>query len=705
MLKDWHPFRPHLAPQSYFPENPQPPRISASRRTRRGAPTHRGKQHYDGTSSCAREDREPHLSHKRRPRIPRLILTDQSIPGCHVTRTRPNTTQIMTSKMHEPTEARHDAEHNDDEVPPPLPPRPCAVSNPSVESQRTAPATTAITPLDIQTISFPDGSRGNFSTMTAGGSSGVASASPTVSGSGTPRPPASGTDDSMSIMSLAPTMRPAGDIASLMIGDFSKKSPAWNMLRSQSASVLPFEPLNMDKTTQALSGFDHEFDALPDEANIDFQDEDRLALWKSKLKHYMVLSSAGKPIWSRHGDLGLINSYIGVIQTIISFYQGAKNPLLGFTAGNTRFVVATEGPLYLVAISKLGESDAQLRAQLDALYMQILSTLTLPALLNIFANRPSTDLRKPLQGTESLLSSLADNFTKGSPSALLGALECLKLRKSQRHAINNAFLKQRSDKLLYGLIVAGGKLVSVIRPRRHSLHPSDLQLIFNMLFQSGGVKAGGGESWIPLCLPAFNNRGYLYMYVSFLDSQEESQHTQPPTHGHNESTSEEIAIILISTDKESFYDLKTMRDGVATSLAQGGHLSLIKTAANAGRPKVADIAPGCQISHFLYKSRANVQFSMSNLDPIFQSSMAKRRLFTLYHQLHTAVHAKHSQMKVLHSVTEDATSLAWVTPIFEFYCVAGPNVGRALVTQGANKVVHWAKREEERIFIIGGGVF
>src|SRR5690606_33724071 len=149
--------------------------------------------------------------------------------------------------------------------------------------------------------------------------------------------------------------------------------------------------------------------------------------------------------------------------------------------------------------------------------MQIRSTLTLPALNNIFANRPSSDLRKPLQGTESLLSSLADNFTKGSPSALLGSLECLRLRKSQRHAINNTFLKLRSEKLLYGLIVAGGKLVSVIRPRRHSLHPSDLQLIFNMLFEAEGIRGGGGESWIPLCLPAFNNRGYLYMYVSFFD--------------------------------------------------------------------------------------------------------------------------------------------------------------------------------------------
>ncbi|KAJ0364147.1 hypothetical protein COL154_005138 [Colletotrichum chrysophilum] len=591
-----------------------------------------------------------------------------------------------------------------EEQPPPLPPRP---SRPSLDSNHSidarmamAAATTAVTPLDIQTLSFPDGSRGTFSTP--GPRTSVAS-SKNGSGSATPTTGMNEMEDSMSIMSFAPTMRPAGDIASLLVGEFSRKSPAWNLLRSQSATVQPFESLRMDDTTRNLAGFENEFDELPDEADTDFKDEDRVAIWKSKLKHYMILSSAGKPIYSRHGDLGLINSSMGVIQTIISFYEGAKNPLQAFTAGQTRFVISIQGPLYFVAISRLGESDSQLRAQLEALYMQILSTLTLPVLKNIFVHRPSTDLRKPLEGTEPLISSLADNFTKGSPSALLGALECLKLRKSQRHAINNAFLKQRTEKLLYGLIVAGGKLVSVIRPRRHSLHPSDLQLIFNMLFESGGIKAGGGENWVPLCLPAFNNRGYLYMYVSFFDGVEGDHPTTTSESGANKE--EELAIILISPDKESFFELKQMRDNVAASLAQSGHLATIQAAARLGRPKTVDIAPGGQISHFLYKSRANVQFSMSALDPVFSSLIARRRLMTLYHQLHAAVHAKHSHMRVLHSVSEDATSLAWITPIFEFYCVAGPNVSRAVVTQGANKVIQWARREEERIFIIGGGVF
>lgn len=599
------------------------------------------------------------------------------------------------------------------EPPPPLPPRPSqaletdsssvVAERPQVQSKPTT--TTAVSSMNIQTLSFPDGSRGTFSTGSDNNNAGSTEQSSTLASTGMAslgfNPIGSSIghdiDESMSIMSLAPTLRPPGDLESLLVGDMSKKSPAWTLLRSQSTAVPPFETVRAEEDT-ILTDFAHEFDDIPDESEKSWSDEDRLKMWKSKLKHFMILSSAGKPIYSRHGDLALINSSMGVVQTIISFYEGAKNPLQGFTAGNTRFVIVTEGPLYFVAISRLGESDSQLRAQLDALYMQILSTLTLPALTNIFANRPSTDLRKPLQGTESLLSSLADSFTRGSPSALLGALECLRLRKSHRHAINNAFLRTRTEKLLYGLIVAGGRLVSVIRPRRHSLHPSDLQLIFNMLFESGGVKAGGGENWIPLCLPAFNNRGYLYMYVSFLDVDPESERDLS-------AAGEEIAIILISPDKESFFDLQHMRDDVVAELKKKGHLDIIKTAAQQGRPKITEIAPGTHVSHFLFKSRANVQFCMPSFSPTFDSLISHRRLMSLYHNLHSTLHAKHTHVKVLHCVGEDSTSLAWITPIFEFYCVAGPNASRAVMTQGANKIIQWAKREEERLFIIGGGVF
>ncbi|KAA6413007.1 MAG: vacuolar fusion mon1 [Lasallia pustulata] len=608
---------------------------------------------------------------------------------------------------------------HEEEWRPPLPPRPSNLQllaeqtfTPPGSLQRpkksTRPsliskATTAISRTDIHSQSYQDGSRETYATSTD-----------TTPSKGSPRNygslrrfkahNGSEGDDSGSVRSYVPTLEATGDVESLLgeVLSAGQESPAWKLQSGQQELDNPYDSIGFEDDG-ITAEFRHEFDDIGELDLTGNNEEELLNLWKSKRKHFLILSSAGKPIYNRHGDNNLISGYIGVIQTIISFYEDSKDHLRGFTAGGARFVIMSEGPLYLVAISKLGESDSQLRVQLDALYMQILSTLTLPTLTHLFSNRPSTDLRRPLQGTEPLLSALADTFTRGSPPTLLSALECLKIRTSDRQVINNTLLKTRCDSLLYGLIVAGGRLVSVVRPKRHSLHPSDLQLIFNMLFEAEGVKAGGGENWIPLCLPGFNKNGYLYMYVSFLEAGDGNDDAR--SKDSERGRQDEVAVLLISAKKDSFFDLRKMRDAVVEELETSGSMAIIKSAVQRGRPAATDIIPGTVLRHFLYKSRGNVQFTMPSYEPHFNTLLARRRLLSQYHTLHASVHAKTSHLKVHHCVSRDSISLAWVTPLFELYCIAGPHSSRNALAQSANKVVQWVRREEERVFIIGGAVF
>ena len=464
----------------------------------------------------------------------------------------------------------------DDGPRPPLPPRPKNIdllaertkgygNTLQIPKQRSRPklqshATTAVSLTDIHTHALPDGIRETYANTSKSSPSGKSIRFESF-GERLRSYAGSEAGDSASIRSFAPTIRTNADGESIL-GDFSAigaQSPAWRLLSSQVEKSNPFEflPIGNEEPT---ADFNREFDEIPGLDSSGDNEEELLEQWRSKRKHFLILSAAGKPIYNRHGDDNLISGYIGVVQTIISFYEGMSDQLKSFTAGASRFVIMTRGPLHLVAISQLGENEAQLRVQLEALYMQILSTLTLPNLTHMFSKRPSTDLRRPLQGTESLLSALADTFTRGSPPTLLSALECLKIRKSHRLIINTTMLKSKCDTLLYGLVVAGGRLVSVIRPRSHSLHPGDLQLIFNMLFEAGGVKAGGGENWIPMCLPGFNKNGYLYMYVSFINAQDDATNDSIPEVVPRKE--DQIAILLISANKESFYDLRQMRDSM-----------------------------------------------------------------------------------------------------------------------------------------------
>ena len=502
-------------------------------------------------------------------------------------------------------------------------------------------------------------------------------------------------EDSSSIRSFAVTSRASPDTQSIFGGAIADGRPSYSGFASHA---------DFDQGLALLDAQEVDFDTeFGDVEREGISEEANQASWKAKKKHFMILSAAGKPIYTRHGSVNTISSYVGIVQTIISSFKSFGDPLRTFQAGDAKFVILSQSNLFLVAISSLPESEAQLRVQLDALYMQILSTLTLPTLTHIFSVRPSSDLRRPLQGTEVLLSSLADSFTRGSPSTLLSALECLKIRTSHRNIINSTLIKARVDDLLYGLVVAGARLVSVIRPKKHSLHPSDLQLIFNMLFEAEGIKATGGDSWIPICLPGFNNTGYLYMYVSYLDMS----HSVVRELDANEKIAKEdaVAIILLSADKESFESMQSMKNYLVHEFRRNRSMQIIHAALQAGRPSPTDIVPGTVLRHFLFKSKGNVQFFMPSFAPQFESMNQRRQLMTLYHGLHASVHVKHASVKVHHSVSPSSSTLAWVTPMFELYCVAGPTTPRNAIAQSANKVVQWVQKEEERVFIIGGAVF
>lgn len=80
------------------------------------------------------------------------------------------------------------------------------------------------------------------------------------------------------------------------------------------------------------------------------------------------------------------------------------------------------------------------------------------------------------------------------------------------------------------------------------------------------------------------------------------------------------------------------------------------------------------------------------------------RLMSIYESIHASVHAKHTHVKMHCFVSQSASSFAWITPVFEFYCVAGPNANRNALAMSASKIVRWVQQEEERLFIIGGAV-
>ncbi|CAD6893211.1 unnamed protein product [Tilletia controversa] len=84
-----------------------------------------------------------------------------------------------------------------------------------------------------------------------------------------------------------------------------------------------------------------------------------------------------------------------------------------------------------------------------------------------------------------------------------------------------AAIKRPKD-LLYVLVLFQSQLVTLLRPRKHSVHAADMHLLINAArasISSRSREGGDGEdlqSWVPVCLPRFAPGGFVWVHVSLL---------------------------------------------------------------------------------------------------------------------------------------------------------------------------------------------
>ena len=188
----------------------------------------------------------------------------------------------------------------------------------------------------------------------------------------------------------------------------------------------------------------------------------------------------------------------------------------------------------LIAISRTSESTALLLHQLSYAHLQILSVLT-NSVSSILEQKPSYDIRNLLSGTETMLTDLlSDNDV--SPYFLLDSIQVMRMNKNLRAKIGSCLRRSGMKNLLFGLLVGGGKqLLHIVRGRDRVLHPHDCLLLLNFLTNSQSLRSSD-ESWTPICLPHFSNRGFLYAYICYI--------------------SEGLCLTLITADSSDFQNLR-----------------------------------------------------------------------------------------------------------------------------------------------------
>lgn len=269
----------------------------------------------------------------------------------------------------------------------------------------------------------------------------------------------------------------------------------------------------------------------------------------------IIMSAAGKSIFVRYGREpgGEANedewsTACGIVQglraNVLSFGSNingrfdnnrrASSPLgdiQSIKAGKRLIVFKHTDALTFMSISDRKDgyhNEAWLRLQLEYVYSQVIFTLT-SQVQSIFEQCPGYDLRSMMgRNVNDSIRNLLDRFDPsvddcgiGCGSFLTAGIECvhpipIEIREDASKMLINSCGRSNTS-YLFAMLVVGTRLVTIVQPTNLSsqLHTSDLHLILTFVGCQTGLLTN--ELWFPLCLPRFDNSGFLYAYTLCLD--------------------------------------------------------------------------------------------------------------------------------------------------------------------------------------------
>jgi vacuolar fusion protein MON1 len=408
-------------------------------------------------------------------------------------------------------------------------------------------------------------------------------------------------------------------------------------------------------------------------------------------RQFFVLTHAGKPVFTtakEDDESDDVSNMVGVMHALISVFADEQDKLRCeislpmalscvssiyscINAPPRRITFVLRSPLYYVCVSSILEPESvvctlsncsipfltrlQVRIYLDHLHLLLLSVLSSTQLQRILTKHTNFDLRRLLTGTTTLLHSHLARLPT-SPGILTSSLHTIRLDPTLRIQVAEALVppsKLKMKDALYALLVVDDKVVTIARPRKHSIHPADLHVLLATI-AAPSIK-GTSASWLPICLPKFNASGFLHAYVSFIRSEEDTAEENAEA-----ERKPSIALVLISASGD-FDSVRAWSDYTIDKLESSSTIDALLEAARTAEYTLDDLQiPG--LRHFIYKSRINVQVTMPHYD-LEGSESEFQRIFSLYRTAFDAIHAKGGQestLRLQYVKTQSVCVMAWV---------------------------------------------
>lgn len=273
---------------------------------------------------------------------------------------------------------------------------------------------------------------------------------------------------------------------------------------------------------------------------VELESQEASKDWELDLKHIFILSSSGKPIFSKYGDEQALSTTFGLIQAVVSIVENAGDTISCIIAGDRRIIYFLRNYLYFVSISSTDEPEAVLSAQLEFMHDQIIFVLT-SKVHDVLRLNPSKDIRDLLgyDTTKQMHLSCCDDVTP--LHIAFTAVHAFVCAEDLRHIVRRSLKKCiESSGSVLGIIIYRDRLLTYSTNSSMDLElvTSDFLLLANFVGKSNSLRSSD-QNWVPICLPGFNPDAYLQAYICNLRLRSGSA-----------SKHMDISVVLISTSAD-----------------------------------------------------------------------------------------------------------------------------------------------------------
>lgn len=357
-----------------------------------------------------------------------------------------------------------------------------------------------------------------------------------------------------------------------------------------------------------------------------------------------------------------MSTLTGMCTAVMGVIEQQGETIRSASAGEIRIVCARRGELVFVSVG-YDTCEAYLARELEFAYEAMLMALT-SRVHKVLSSSPGYDVGELLGSTGTVLSRL-EALGRTGPELLLGAVRCMRLEPSCRSQLTHVLTTARKisgsaspgcERLVLGAALCGDAVLSVLEPaptQERSVRSTDVLLLANYVHAQRAALIAAESSWFPLCLPRFEERGYLHANVTYLDANLD------------------ICLVLVAADDkpDTFATLRNVAKAVENALDRDGVLSELRsTVARDHAARAADaIANAAQAEHFVLARRRplaaappkdNAAHCELSVAQCLASSVIDGHPSPYPHYHHLALRLRYGSSQPQHTLTDDPSAKA-----------------------------------------------